>query len=349
MKKILIIGPIHPPYGGISIHIQRLYSLLKNDFDIDFVDESKQIKFEYFNIRSGKIFTYFLKVLKTDIVFIQSGNQFLKNFHTLIAYLFHKKTILTFHGFGKKNSFFVTLFNNFFINLSTKILVVNPEIIFFKKIKKVKTYHRPAYIPPILSTETDLPIFIDKLLNTSKSKNKIIICSNASNLRFYKGHDLYGLDMCIDLSIYLLENKINFIFIFIISSNVLTSVVFKKYQEYILINNLSNNFFLFNESLSFVKILSHSDIFIRATNTDGDALSIREALFLNNIVIASDIVPRPINTIIFKTRDQIDLNHICLNTIKNKSFIIKQQNNEFNDLDENKEFYKKFINDAIFS
>jgi hypothetical protein len=42
---------------------------------------------------------------------------------------------------------------------------------------------------------------------------------------------------------------------------------------------------------------------LRTTNTDGDAISIREALDLNKIVIASDVVKRPQGVKLFKTRD----------------------------------------------
>ena len=38
-----MIGPVPPPTGGVSIHIWRLYHLLKADFDIEFVDEFKVV------------------------------------------------------------------------------------------------------------------------------------------------------------------------------------------------------------------------------------------------------------------------------------------------------------------
>lgn len=46
-----------------------------------------------------------------------------------------------------------------------------------------------------------------------------------------------------------------------------------------------------------------SDIVLRPTNSDGDALTIREGLLFEKKVIASDVVSRPINTFLFKTRN----------------------------------------------
>ena len=49
------------------------------------------------------------------------------------------------------------------------------------------------------------------------------------------------------------------------------------------------------------------NLFIRPTFTDGDAVSIREALSFNCSVIASDVVQRPKSTVTFKNRDFNDL------------------------------------------
>ena len=60
---------------------------------------------------------------------------------------------------------------------------------------------------------------------------------------------------------------------------------------------------LVHADLSFVKLIKYSDLVLRPTCTDGDALTVREALFLGKPVIASDIVSRPEGTILFKNRD----------------------------------------------
>ncbi|MEN8182354.1 MAG: glycosyltransferase, partial [Myxococcota bacterium] len=46
------------------------------------------------------------------------------------------------------------------------------------------------------------------------------------------------------------------------------------------------------------------DLLVRPTLSDGDALSIREALSLGLPVLASDSAPRPEETIVFRSRDQ---------------------------------------------
>lgn len=58
---------------------------------------------------------------------------------------------------------------------------------------------------------------------------------------------------------------------------------------------------------SCLAVIARSDIFVRATFSDGDAISVREALALGTPVVASDVVGRPAGTLCFKTGDANDL------------------------------------------
>ena len=84
-KKVLIIGPIAPPAGGISIHIARLKHLIQDDFTLDFIDESSVIKSDYFSIKSFNPFIYLKKILSADILYIHTGGSHLRKFHILIG------------------------------------------------------------------------------------------------------------------------------------------------------------------------------------------------------------------------------------------------------------------------
>ena len=81
----------------------------------------------------------------------------------------------------------------------------------------------------------------------------------------------------------------------------------EKYKRKIAEYHLEKNILIWEESLSFVRLILESDLVLRATNTDGDALSLREALFFEKTVIASDVVDRPAGTVLFRNRDANDL------------------------------------------
>jgi hypothetical protein len=92
--------------------------------------------------------------------------------------------------------------------------------------------------------------------------------------------------------------------------------------------------FLFASNVSaYHDILTRSDIFIRPTNTDGDSVSLREALYFKIPSLASDAVPRPDEAVLFKNRDADDLTskvkHILGNYIfyKDKLKALKIEDN----------------------
>lgn len=88
------------------------------------------------------------------------------------------------------------------------------------------------------------------------------------------------------------------------------------------------------------------DMFIRPTNTDGDALSIREALTLKKPAIASNVCKRPEGTVLFENRNIDDLYSKTIRMIdnyeKHKALIedIKFEDNAVKVL----KVYKKVLN-----
>jgi hypothetical protein len=302
--------------------LQRLQHLLKHEFNLDFIDESSSKNKLYFNIKSLNLFVYLKKIIHSDLVFIHSGNRLFKKLHIIAGKLFGKKIILTIHGYGKKRSFLFRIYDQLVFNLANKIILVNPEIRQKLNLNENKIVIKNAFLPPVLSEEPNLSNAIETRLVAAKKQNKTIICANASRLDNFNGEDLYGLDMSIEATKMLVDAGIPVDVIYIVSSLDFGEEKFQKAQNLIQQYQMQSSFFLINEKASFVKLIEQSDMVIRPTNTDGDSLTIREGLYLNKIVLASDVVKRPDGTKLFKTRDAEDLFE------KMKSFITQQNNND---------------------
>ena len=317
-KKVLIIGPCPPPYGGVSVHILRLNNLLQKQFDFDFIDESPIKKDEYFNIRSLNILIYLKKVYNSDILYIHSGRTLLRIFHLVIGSIFSKKIILALHGFTSAPPKFIFYIKGLIYRLANTIIVVNDDIKKRLYLPKKKCITKEAFIPPVLKEEPHLPGNIVEVLCNNKHNGKVVICANAFRLEKYRNQDLYGLDMCIETAHRLFKKNLSFIFIFIVSSIDEKTDVYSKMEKLIKKLNLCNHFFLRNEKLSFVKLMEQSNIIVRPTNTDGDSLTIREGLFLNKKVLASDVVERPDGVILFENRNINDLEMKLENLIVNE-------------------------------
>jgi glycosyltransferase involved in cell wall biosynthesis len=59
---------------------------------------------------------------------------------------------------------------------------------------------------------------------------------------------------------------------------------------------------------SFIEVLKKSNFFIRNTSTDGDSLSIKEALYTGIPVLATDCVDRPKGVVLIKYSEIQSLN-----------------------------------------
>lgn len=315
--KILITGPVPPPAGGISIHIQRLCYLLKDEFTFDLIDESSIKKEGIFNIKSLNPIIYFKKVIKSDLLFVQSGNKLFKKIHILTGRLLAKKVIITLHGYGPRRKQPFRAIDGIFFNMAHKIILVNPEIAIRVPLPKDKCIVQHAFLPPIIENEPPLPSMVSNWLTNAKNLKRIIICANASRLDFNNNQDLYGLDMCIEAVKHLVEKRIPVSFVFTVSSLENGIEYFNKNLQMISDLKLQDHFMLISEKLSFVRLIEKADIVIRPTNTDGDALTVREAIYLKKQTIASDVVERPAGTILFKTRDITDMEMKLENAIKN--------------------------------
>ncbi|MDD2595639.1 MAG: glycosyltransferase [Bacteroidales bacterium] len=308
-KTILIIGSSPGHIGGVGIHLSRLVENLRDLYNFDYVDESKTRLPNYYNLRSFNLLKYLKKVLHADIVHIHSSTFFLRAFHIVICKLFFRKHIIvTIHHNPIVEGKFGNKVNTIVLPFCQKVIFVNKEGYNMFNLKKRKSRYLvfPAFIPPIIDKEKILPEGLLEWILNKKKENYSIISSNAWKLVISKGEDLYGIDMCIELMKALLLKGEKCAFIFVLSNPKENVELLNIYKQKIKDYQLYDVFLIWEDSISFVRLIQESDLIVRPTNTDGDALSIREALFLNKQIVASDVVDRPEGTIIFHVRDNDD-------------------------------------------
>jgi len=344
---ILITGPVAPPFGGISIHIKRLCAMLNHNFEITLVDESKTPKNNIFHLRSLNLVGYFKLLAWSDLVFIHSGNRWFKKAHIIFSKLFRKKIIITIHGYGNKRSMPFRIWDQFIFSLADKIILVNDEIRQKLKLSEQKCLTMHAFLPPDLNEEEPLPNEIQQEIENARKKGQRIIVTNASRLDSFNGEDLYGLDISIEAAKRLKNLGVSFRIIFTVSTLDQGKSRYDLAMKEIKKHALEDVFFLFSGPISFPRLIVASDIVLRPTNTDGDSLSVREALHYNKPILASDVVSRPEGSLLFKTRDVEDLTDQLGNIIlQNDKIETINTTNE----DSNETFrmnYVNMINDVL--
>lgn len=315
-KTVLMIGPAPTRIGGVSVHINRLTQLLKDDFDFDYIDEMKGEIPGYFNLRSFSIIGYLKKIKQADIVHIHSGVFVLRCVHIIVASLFfRKKTVVSIHhDLTVEGHISVT---KFLLKFCKCAILDSKEI--FKQAasldSKCKYYQKAAFIPPLINSEEALPAEILNWVSKIRSnENSILMCSSTANLVLYNKQDLYGTDMCIDSVIELnkIQTKNQYYLVLIISRSDQQRDLLNVYKEKVLKEG-NDHIILWDKPTSFLRIMDMSEIVLRPTNTDGDSLTVREALYFGKQIVVSDVVERPKGSIVFKSRNLDDMCEKILN------------------------------------
>ncbi len=295
MKKILIIGSIPPPVGGVTIHIKRFFDRYKNSDEIELILLDIKKKKVYSANQTFNAMSSISRIISTDIVHIHlSGN--IKIAIAFIFKLFGKKVIYTHHNIRIRN---LWLFN-FFMFFVDRLILVNDKDI-HDSVKKYNYALIPAFLPAMESTPLSISL-INKLKNY-----KYIISTNCFQMTFINGKDLYGFDLCVKAFANLVEHhKIKDSLLVLVDPSGTSTEYVNKLVKIFKNNNNCSILFIKN-MIDFNELSKKSTMVIRATRSDGDSLTIREALFLQRSVIASDVTYRPKGTILFKNENSDDL------------------------------------------
>jgi glycosyltransferase involved in cell wall biosynthesis len=315
--KIGLIGSYPPPYGGVTVHVQRLMKKL-DEYHIDYVlydilgRQRENKKNRIVCIRHPKlwILTYVFSNT-TEIIHNHTTDWRGQVLVGLMGFL-GKKTISTLHSerlikFWKDYHGIKRKAIQFALQSTTSLIVVNENIREFclsLGVDPARIFLIPAFIPPIPEKKEiqEIPEDIRDFIDTHDP----VISANAFAIKFFKGEDVYGLDLCVELCHNLKQDHDTVGFLFFLPQ-IGDTHYFSDLQQRLAALNLQNNFLFVTQPYPFYPLLMKSSVFIRPTNTDGDAVSLREALYFGIPSVASDVVTRPEGTVLFKNRDIGDL------------------------------------------
>lgn len=308
MIKVLLVGSLPPPIGGVSTHLGRFLSLYKvtNVFRFAVLDIKKKSLFLGDTVVRNplSVSSFFLNA---RVIHIHISNDYAKLFIALASKLLAKKVIYTHHNSIVKNK---TIFKIMY-KISDKVILVNSREINKNLIIKKKTELIPAFIPPCQFQE------LPKSLNYEISKFNKVISTNCFSFSLFDGNHTYGFDLVVD-AFYRLSQKgqIENTLLVMVDPSATTS----EFVSTLLDGKQfgTNKVLYIAENIDFSSLISKSDITIRATRTDGDSLSVRESLYLNVPIVASDATVRPKGTIIFQSDNSVDLGNKILEALGNK-------------------------------
>lgn len=310
MNKIIIIGTLPPPIGGVTIHLDRFLNIFdEKQYEIGIFDIKKQSLYRKDNKSTNNIFTILKFFFSSKVVHVHISHN-LKIFISLVSKLLLKKVIYTHHNSIVRNKFVFQLM----YKLCDKVILVNDKEIDKALIIENKTKIIPAFLPPYKLED------IPQSLEDEIDKFNNVISTNCSFYNLYNGKHVYGFDLIIKAFYNLSKaKKIENTLLVLVDPSAST----KEYTES-LVDGLefdTNKVLHITEKIDFVSLVKKSTLTIRATRTDGDSLSIRESLYFGVPVIASGVTERPKGTIIFKNEDIEDLSNKIVMLLEKKDTI----------------------------
>jgi len=320
---IIQVGHYPPPIGGISMYIKRMKDSLdakgiKNQvWDISDIKKSEDsvVKMPF---RLLSVPFYYKLKRNISLIHYNIAGTITKNYIGFFnRFLFEKRTkLLTIHGdsrglFKNNSKLIVKSLNSFDAIICVK---KNDKEYLLKQGISTDIHEIPAFIPPTIHKKEIAEVSPDvwNFMNTHKP----IVSANASEIVFHHGCDLYGIDMCIDLCANLKRDYPRIGFVFCLP-RICEHEYFKKMKHRILRRGIENNFFFYTKPSQLYPIIMKGDMFVRPSSTDGDAVSIREALYFKVPTVASDVVPRPAGTTLFGNRDSDDFSSKAKNILDN--------------------------------
>ena len=328
MKRILLVSPFPPPLGGISVSVRRLHDVLiksgyivvgfNTQYENRIFNKSKTLKF----LKYLSLPLFLMTQKRFDVIHFHISGVFPKVYVTLWRSFFSENTrfIITIHG--QIRHILTSKIGYFSLRNFDRIICVKPgDSIDLPKHLKQKTVEVPSFILPAISDNLTgkLSEPIEAFLKRDTFKlliNGFIIC----NQNFF---DLYGFRDAIILLEQLRENGKNADLIIIVLGYPYSSEC-QKYidslKNYCISKKLNNNLlWIENVNMELWPLLKKVHLFLRPTKSDGDALSIRESLYLKIPVITSDVVPRPVDAIIYDLNSESDFLNKTISVIENHS------------------------------
>ena len=345
--RVLQLGPVPPPHGGVQANLSAIRERLLSaghSCETIAIARSSEIKLEtgVYHPRNAKELFKLLLDLKYDIAHLHVGGDFTARL-TALAFacgvLPGKKAVLTFHSGGFANSEIGKQarkfsFRGFAASRLDKIIAVNSEIknLFLRygvREEKIEIVAPHFHRQP--NPNAEIPARIESFVQ----KHRHVLLAVA------------GLETHYDLSLQIrvlksvLKEFSNCGLLIAgsgeLESELKTQIAATDYAENVLLaGDLPHE--------TILHLIKRADALLRTTHFDGDAISVREALFLETPVVATDNKMRPAGVSLIKIGDAQDLTEAILTVLRAGKKQKTDKPEDWSNIDQVVRIYEKLLN-----
>lgn len=329
--RVLQLGSVAPPHGGVQSNLTAIRQRLKERGDscaVIAITRSSEIRSEpeVFHPQSAPELLRLISTISCDVLHLHIGGNFslrLAALAFICSSLRSAKKVLTFHSGGFASSPLGQAarkfsFRGFAARRFDKIIAVNAEIgDVFRRYGVAP--ERIKIISPNVLRQPDQSVEIPaQLLNFVEKHSPLLI-----SVGLLETH--YDLPLQIRAMESVLKEFPNAGLLLVGSGseeeNLRREIAAQSYAKNVLLaGDVSHKIVL--------HLIKLSDALLRTTIYDGDAISVREAIFLETPVIATDNKMRPERVRLIKIGDADDLTKAILEVLKQEK---KQKTNRADD------------------
>lgn len=282
---ILIIGSVPPPIGGVTIYNSRLRDWMVGE----------GVVCSQLDIKKCNPFVVLYNILRSNICHISMSNDYAIFLLTFVCLFFRTKPVFTLHRNFIRHSKLRGAIISLASRLANRVIVLNETS--YQIVKKLNRGTRLIGTNILPFYEEKLPDDINEQLERLQGHSGSIVVTNAFRKVVQNDVEIYGIHELIEH----FSGRSECLIILDPSGDYKLDVE-AKYGD-----SLGSNIIIISQRISFFAVLEYADFFIRNTSTDGDSLSIHEAIQQGVIVWATDVVPRPEGTNLYKKISEIDL------------------------------------------
>lgn len=326
-KKVAILGPLPPPFGGVSVHCARVTTKFEQQNNNVFhFNTTAEYRYRFFLLYRA-LLTLFLLRHRPHIVYYHTS--YLANALAEMQLLaFVKKVcgysfILVEHDcrfMYKVSEQYKKRLNRIMPYVDKQVFIGNITFKSFTDVQIIlpqKYSIEGAFLPPSLSHEQAiLATYPPELFDFIRQHTKLII-ANAFQLSQVGGKDLYGFDLCIELIEAAIKKEISAGMVFVMAQ-IGDVVYFEKCWQKIVASGIERNIFILVGQKELWPLLKQAQLFVRPTLSDGASVSVSEALYFNVPVVASNVCARPVGTMLFKAGNTQDFIYKALPLLQKK-------------------------------
>ncbi len=300
--NILIIGPSSPPFGGVSVFINRYRRELSASGHLVEVLDKCRLKLIRFYLSH-----LLIPFKKYDVISINVASFYVLMLLFLLG-LSRKMQVID-HNWRQLEEWNVIKKRLFsiFIRQSREVILVGQHLRTYYQDHHVAlpcaTRVQNTFIPPPLEEEETIYHTYPAEVRRFVQQRAPLLIGNASSIMFYRGIDLYGLDMCVELVAALKPMYPNVGLVFALA-DICDHEYFEKIMQRIDELGIKENFCFMTGQKELWPLFRKADLSVRPTYSDGYGISVAESLFLGCATVASDVCERAEGTLVFPNRNQ---------------------------------------------